>query len=74
MKLLKIILLISTFSSLVYLSFIFIKKYNALENIEKRCTIKFQKDSKMALDKSEEEWHRHMEIADNNYLKCMGIP
>tara|TARA_Y100001968_G_scaffold278543_1_gene273931 strand:- start:71 stop:295 length:225 start_codon:yes stop_codon:yes gene_type:complete len=74
MKLLKIILLISTFSSLVYLSFIFIKKYNALENIEKRCTIKFQKDSKMGLDKSEEEWNLNMEIADNNYLKCMGIP
>ena len=74
MKLLKIILLISTFSSLVYLSFIFIKKYNSLENIEKRCTIKFQKDSKMGLDKSEEEWNLNMEIADNNYLKCMGIP
>ena len=74
MKLLKIILLISTFSSLVYLSFIFIKKYNSLENIEKRCTIKFQKDSKIGLDKSEEEWNLNMEIADNNYLKCMGIP
>ena len=74
MKLLRIILFMSVFSSLLYLSFIFIKKYNAIENIEKRCEKKFQKEIKKFSNKSDKEWHLNMDIADNNYLKCMGIP
>ena len=62
------------FSSLSYLSFIFIRNYNSLENIEKRCILKFQIEIKNNEVKSDEEWHLNMDIADNNYLKCMGIP
>ena len=64
----------TVFSSLSYLSFIFIRNYNSLENIEKRCILKFQIEIKNNEVKSDEEWHLNMDIADNNYLKCMGIP
>ena len=74
MKPLGIILLMSSVTSIFYLCFVFAKNYNSLENIEKRCTIKFQKDSKKGMNKSDKEWHLNMDIADNNYLKCMGIP
>jgi len=74
MKLLRIILLISSVTSILYLSFVFARNYNSLENIEKRCTIKFQKDLKKGINKSDKEWNLNMDIADNNYLRCMGIP
>ena len=61
-------------SSLSYLSITFLRNYNSPENIEKRCTLKFEKDFKNPLDTSHEEWNQILDLADNNYLKCMGIP
>ena len=66
--------LIIVFSSLSFLSIIFLRNYNSPENIEKRCTLKFEKDFKNPLEKSHEEWDQILDLADNNYLKCMGIP
>ena len=65
---------IIVFSSLSYLSFIFLRNYNSSENIEKRCILKFEKDFKNHLETSYEEWNQILDLADNNYLKCMGIP
>ena len=62
------------FSSLSYLSFTFLRKYNSPENIEKRCILKFEKDFKNNLETSHEEWNQILDLADKNYLKCMGIP
>ena len=62
------------FSSLLYLSFIFLRNYNSPENIEKRCILKFEKDFKNNLETSHEEWNQILDLADKNYLKCMGIP
>ena len=67
----KIILVIS---SLSYLSATFLRNYNSPENIEKRCIVKFEKDFKNTLETSSEEWDLILDLADNNYLKCMGIP
>ena len=67
----KIILVIS---SLSYLSVTFLRNYNSPENIEKRCILKFEKDFKNSLETSGEEWDLILDLADNNYLKCMGIP
>ncbi len=69
-----IILLITAISLLFCISWSFFRDYNSLENIEKRCTLKFQKDLKNALEKSEEEWNSILDEADINYLKCIGIP
>ena len=65
---------IIVFSSLSYLSFIFLRNYNSSENIEKRCILKFERDFKNHLETSHEEWIQLLDLADNNYLKCMGIP
>ena len=65
---------IIVFSSLSYLSVTFLRNYNSLDNIEKRCTLKFEKDFKNHLETSLEEWEQNLDSADNNYLKCMGIP
>ena len=70
----RIILIIILFLSLSYLSVTFLEKYNSPENIEKRCILKFEKDFKNHLDKSYEEWNQILDLADYNYLKCMGIP
>ena len=70
----KIAKAIIVFSSLSYLSISFLRNYNSLENIEKRCILKFEKDFKNQLETSHEEWNQILELADNNYLKCMGIP
>ena len=43
-------------------------------NKEKRCILKFEKDFKNNLETSHEEWNQILDVADNNYLKCMGIP
>ena len=61
------------FSLLSYLSFTFLRNYNSPENIEKRCILKFEKDFKNNLESSHEEWNQILDLADNNYLKCMGI-
>ena len=70
----RIPLIIIVFSSLSYLSVTFLKNYNSPENIEKRCILKFEKDFKNPLETSREEWDQILDLADNNYLKCMGIP
>ena len=70
-KIAKVIIIIS---SLSYLSVIFLRNYNSPENIEKRCILKFEKDFKNNLQKSYEEWNQILDLADKNYLKCMGIP
>ena len=66
--------IIIVFSSLSFLSVTFLRNYNSLENIEKRCILKFKKDFKNHLEISREEWDQNLDFADNNYLKCMGIP
>ena len=70
----RIAKIIIIFSSLSYLSITFLRNYNSPENIEKRCTLKFEKDFKNTLETSLEEWDQILDIADNNYLKCMKIP
>jgi len=74
MNSLRIAKLILVISSLSYLSVTFLRNYNSPENIEKRCIIKFEKDFKNTLETSSEEWDLILDLADNNYLKCMGIP
>ena len=64
---------IIVFSSLSYLSISFLRNYNSLENIEKRCILKFEKDFNNNLETSHEEWNQILDLAVNNYLKCMGI-
>ncbi len=70
----RIAKVIIVFSLLSYLSVTFLRNYNSLENIEKRCILKFEKDFKNHLETSHEEWNQILDLADNNYLKCMGIP
>ena len=74
MNLLRIARIIIIFSSLSYLGAIFLSKYNSIENIEKRCMLKFEKDFQIPLETSREEWSLILDLADNNYLRCMGIP
>ena len=52
----------------------FLINYNSPENIEKRCILKFEKDFKNNLETSHEEWNQILDLADKNYLKCMGMP
>ena len=70
----RIAKIIVVFSLLTYLSVSFLRNYNSPENIEKRCILKFEKDFQNPLDVSSEEWDQNLDLADNNYLKCMGIP
>ena len=70
----RIAKIIIIFSSLSYLSITFLRNYNSPENIEKRCTLKFEKDFNNPLETSRKEWAQILDLADNNYLKCMGIP
>ncbi|KGF96790.1 hypothetical protein EU96_1426 [Prochlorococcus marinus str. MIT 9302] len=73
MNIFRIAKVIVVLSSLSYLSVIFLRNYNSPENIQKRCTLKFEKDFKNPLETSREEWDQILDLADNNYLKCMGI-
>ena len=73
-KVTKITISIAIISSISYLFFIFLRYYYSPENIEKRCTLKFQKDLKKGTDKSYQEWGLNMDIANENYFKCMKIP
>ena len=73
-KLNKFIIFITFISSISYILFIFLRYYNSPENIEKRCTLKFQKDFKKGNDKPYEEWGLNIDIANENYFKCMKIP
>ena len=70
----RIAKIIVVFSSLSYLSVHLLRDYNSPENIEKRCILKFEKDFKNNLETSQEEWNQILDLADKNYLKCMGIP
>ena len=70
----RIVKLILFFLSLSYLSVTFFRNYNSPENIEKRCMLKFEKDFKYSIETSDEEWDQILDLADSNYLKCMGIP
>ena len=70
----RIAKVIIVFSSLSYLSFTFLRNYNSPENIEKRCILKFEKDFNNNLETSHKEWNQILDLADNNYLKFMGIP
>ena len=36
--------------------------------------LKFEKDFNLPLETPHEEWVLNLDLADNNYLKCMGIP
>ena len=64
---------IIVFSSLSYFSVTFLRNYNSPENIEKRCILKFEKEFNIHLETSHEEWNQILDLADINYLKCMGI-
>ena len=66
--------IIIIFLSLSYLGVTFLRNYNSPENIEKRCMLKFEKDFKIPLETPREEWVVILDLADDNYLKCMGIP
>ena len=70
----KIAKIIIIFSSLSFLGLTFLRNYNLPENIEKRCIKKFEKDFKIPLETSSEEWIQTLDFADNNYLKCIGMP
>ncbi len=74
MSLFRIAKIIIIFSSLSYLSVTFLRNYNSPENIEKRCMLKFEKDFKTPLETPREEWVLILDLADNNYLKCMDLP
>ena len=69
----RITKVIIIFSSLFYLGVTFLRNYNSPENIEKRCTLKFEKDFKNALETYHKEWEQILDLADNNYFKCMRI-
>ena len=70
----RITFFIGAISSLSYLIFIFLRDYNSPENIEERCTDKFQKDTKKGVEKSDKEWGLNIDMANDNYFKCMNIP
>ena len=59
--------------SLSYLSLYFFRNYYSPEKIEKRCLLKFEKDFKIPSETPREEWVLILDLADKNYLKCMGI-
>ena len=73
-KFIRILLLIAAISSGSYFIFIFLRYYNSPNNIEERCTVKFQKEIKKGVGKSDEEWGLNFDIANENYFKCMKIP
>ena len=66
--------IIMIFASLSFLGLTFLRNYNSPENIEKRCILKFEKDFNISLETPREEWLLILDFADDNYLKCMGIP
>ena len=73
-KFIKFTFLTAFISSTLYLVFIFIRFYNSPENIEERCILKFQKDFDKGAGKSDKEWGLNLDIANDNYFKCMKIP
>ncbi len=73
-RFIRITFFIGSITAISYLFFIFFRNYNSLENIEERCTRKFQKEVKEGVGKSDKEWGLNMDIANDNYFKCMKIP
>ena len=73
-KLFRFTLLILAIPLLSYLFFIFLRYYNSQDKIQERCSVKFQKEIKKGVGKSDEEWGLNMDIANDNYFKCMKIP
>tara|TARA_Y100000991_G_C21942690_1_gene336048 strand:- start:367 stop:597 length:231 start_codon:yes stop_codon:yes gene_type:complete len=73
-KLFRVTLLILAIPLLSYLFFIFLRYYNSQDKIQERCSVKFQKEIKKGVGKSDEEWGLNMDIANDNYFKCMKIP
>ena len=73
-KFIRISLFVGAISSLSFFIFIFLRNYNSLKNIEERCIVKFQKDVKKGFGKSDEEWGLNMDMANENYFKCLKIP
>ncbi len=71
---LKILFFFTSIFSILYLFFIFIRNYNLPENIEKRCTLKFQKDIKPGLEVYDKNWEIRIELAEIKYFNCMKIP
>ena len=69
----RIVKIVILFSSLL-LTVTFLRIYNSPKNIEKRCILKFEKDFPNSSEETSEEWDQNLDLADNNYLKCMGIP
>ena len=65
--------LIIVFTSLSFLVLAFLRNYNSPENIEKRCLFKFDKEFKNSLSKTDKEWEQILDLADNNYFKCMRV-
>ncbi len=74
MNIFKIAKVVLFLLSMSFLTIIFFRNYNSPENIEKRCLLKFEKDFKIPLETSREEWVLILDLADKNYLKCMKIP
>ena len=70
----RIVKIFLVFSSFTAISIAFLRNYNSPKNIEKRCILKFEKDFPNSLEETSEEWDQNLDLADNNYLKCMGIP
>ena len=58
----------------LYLIFLSIKQYNSEENIEKRCLLKFQKNTSKAEWANDKEWNQIMDIAEEKFFKCIKIP
>ena len=73
MNRLIIALIIIFSSSFPFLAVNFLRNYNSPESIEKRCISKFEKDFDIPSGISLEEWYLILDLADNNYLKCMAI-
>ena len=70
----KIALFIAIISSVSYSAIIFQSYYNSSENIENRCISKFQREINNFKENYDEEWGLNMDIAYENYFKCMKIP
>ena len=70
----RIAKIIIIFPSFLYLGLAFLRNYNKPENIEKRCMLKVEKDFNIPLEIPREEWFLILDLAYNNYLKCMDIP
>ena len=73
MNKIRISFLLAFITGFSYFCFNFIRSYNSPDNIQKRCLSKFQKDFKKNSLTSNKDWGLTLDLADNKYLKCMGI-